>query len=230
MVRESYFLITCAILFVTIGVPKLTAFLRLARPGSIRSRFEDDDLDPSLFSRPVQGLITELQSIGFRALGVKIEQPPMGGAVRSLSFEAAEEKVFASIVGLDRVSPSYYFYTPFVDGAVVLTSCQEILQPVKTPTFIHQGFKGRTMDELLALHLKTVSTLTAAGHQPFAEYTRESRIQATDMYYANPDATIMQRKLRSKLLGGFASTLGLLLLAAAFLVYRLLFHRGLLGG
>src|SRR5438552_4156310 len=159
-----------------------------------------------------------------------VEQQPMGVAVRSLAFEAGEEKVFASIVGLDRANSSYYFYTPFVDGAVVLTSCQEILQPVKTGTFVHQGFKGRTMDELLALHLKAVSTMVAAGHQPFDKYTRDTRIQATDMYYANPDATIMQRKLRSKLVGGFASTLGLLILAAAFLVYRLLFNRGLLGG
>jgi hypothetical protein len=230
MIRESFFLFSCSVLFVTVGLPKFNAFLRLARPDRIKSRFEDDEFDPGLFSRPVRDIIDSLRSIGFRVLGVKVEEPPMGGAVRSLALEAAEEKVFASIIALERANPVYYFLTPFLDGAMVLTSSQEKPQPVKTATFVNQGFKNLPMDELLAVHLKTVDTMVKAGHQPFDKYTRESRIQSTDMYYAHPDANILQRRLRSKLLGGFASTLGLLLLAISFLVYRLLFNRALLGG
>jgi hypothetical protein len=228
MARTMFLLVMASFLFATFGLSNFRGFLRLARPSRIRAKFEEDDPELGAFSSPVQDLIDGLQSLGFRALGVKVEEPPMGGAIRSLAFEAVEVKAFASIVGLQRPNPSYYFYTPFQSGAVVLTSSQVMLQPVQTDSFVHQGFKTPSMDDLLAMHLRTVESMVNAAHQPFEQYTREARIQAPQLYYAHPHAAILQQRLRAKLLGNFAWTLLLLGIAVGFFLYRLLSNGGLI--
>ncbi|MDB5310848.1 MAG: hypothetical protein JWO38_5050 [Gemmataceae bacterium] len=219
MGREIIFLVITLVAFAVWGLPNLQTFLRLMFPGKIRSEFEEQEIDPADYARPVRDLIDALTGLGFHPLGIKVENPPTGAAVWDLSFAAADHQAFASIHSLDKDEPHYYFYTPFQDGAVVLTSDARS-ESVKTPIYVRQAAPDRPMEEVLQVHQKAVKKMTAAGHTQYDRFDHEARVQATTDYYANPDATAFIRKLRWKALGNFASSLGLVILAGLFLAYR----------
>lgn len=224
MARELVLLLITLVAFAAWGVPNLLAFLALLRPGRFRAAF-DDEFDLEDLDTPHREVCDTLIDLGFHLLGCKTETPAVGPTLREVAFADPDRRTFAAVHGLDRGEPNAYFYTPFRDGAVVLTADRE-MEPVKGPGFVHQGAAGRSLEAVLAAHLKTVKKIEAQGHEPFTRFDRKARLKATDLYYARPEATALQRKLRRKALGNFASSLALVVLAGLFLAYRFLRSRG----
>lgn len=221
MVRDLIFLAITLVLFAVWGIPNLVGFLRCLVPGKVDRDFETDAIDPEDYSKETQEIIGALSALGFVPLGVKVERPKTGPAAQELSYAAAEDRSFASIHGMHRQQPNMYFFTPFQDGAVVLTG-DIAMQPVRSPNFLHQGVAGSDRAEQWRRHLREVEKMTKAGHLPFGSFTRDDRLKATDIYYANPAAQGLQRDLRFKTLKNFGMSLGLVVLAGLVLAYRFL--------
>jgi hypothetical protein len=103
---------------------------------------------------------------------------------RELVMVSANHKIIASF-GVRGLRLSYFLYTPFEGGQVVITAYNCFRNYVK-PDFITSEIKSGELDEMLESHHKDVEDFVAKGFVPFNEYTREAVIRATNLYYKAP--------------------------------------------
>jgi hypothetical protein len=210
------------VLFLMWGLPNLRVFFILLFPRKIRSAFEGDAdaIQPDDYPEKTQELLSSLAALGFQPLGIKSEQQPLL-RVQELSYASAEDRTFAAVCRYEGEHPHYYLYTPFQDGAVVLTTTQA-MEPVRTDTFVHHGVTQKSPAEVLEQHRKQVEKMSKKGHEPYNDFGRAARLKATDAYYANPGAAQLQNQLFHKSMRNAGTSLGLVLLAVLMLVYRIM--------
>jgi hypothetical protein len=224
MIRDLLFIGIALVLFALWGLPNLKLVLAHLLSRRVRCKFESSakEVDPADYPEQTQKLLGDLEELGFRPLGVRSERRPFV-YVRGLDYANREGQTFASLhagtSGLESGRASYYFYTPYEDGAVMITSSAPI-PPFETDTFFHGGFNGRTPRELYELHRKKADKMTRKGHQPYDEYDCDTRIRATHAYYDNPGSRQMSHAAFMKCLGNFATSAGLVVLSLLVIIWR----------
>jgi hypothetical protein len=151
-------------------------------PRTVRVSFEaGPDAIGALTSRAAQDVIAALTELGFGPIGVKVEKPLFRTAIRELSFVARDRRCYGAVASGSR--PRLYFYTPFPDGGLVLTS-NGAFPKIKAATVVQQSFPGCGPQDLLGRHHEALASLGRNGE---VSPTPESRIAATHHYYATPE-------------------------------------------
>jgi hypothetical protein len=135
-----------------------------------------------IHKREVTRIADELVSLGFNYIGVKIEKFPLwGGSIKQLSFASEKNCAFATIY-ISWYMVSYYFYTPFKDGQYVLTAYNSF-QDMNRKNYIIARLKSNDSQNGLELHKNNVQVFRNKGFIPYHEYSKQSRLQASDAYY-----------------------------------------------
>lgn len=155
-------------------------------PDKISASFVSPRSDkPPTQSGKIKQLTSVLTEIGFIPLGTKVEKLPLWAEkLYELNLYSIEECCFASIP-MRKSGSLYYFYTVFNDGGVVLTAnagfsmCQEF-------NYVITIVRSIDPRDILEVHRMKVQQLREAGQCPLETFTKESRIQATNAFYAAP--------------------------------------------
>jgi hypothetical protein len=162
-------------------VPRIISFLL---PGNRRLYFEDDLSNPGDGTRRerMRPIVEKIESLGFSKLGVMVEKQPLWAkGSRELSLASAAQKTFAS-VGLRHNQPSYFFYTPYTGGQIVITA-YNAFRHLQRDDFMTTVVYSEDPGETLEVHKKQVEEFINKGFNPYKEYTRDSLVQATVQYY-----------------------------------------------
>jgi hypothetical protein len=220
VISSVLFFAVALFVFYVWGWPNLKLAVPLLFARKRRCAFEagPQRLDKREWPEAFRPLIDELASLDFQPLGVKVESRPFRVA-RELAFASPEKRTFASIHGLERGVPNYYFYTPYDDGSVVLTS-NHAMETVRTDRFLQTGMPHQEMSQVLASHTKNVEKMTGPKRQPIAQYDQEARIRATHAYYDNPGSEVLIQSAASGALRNAGISLLFLVTALAVLVWR----------
>jgi hypothetical protein len=144
--------------------------------------FQQDDL---------RAIANQLEALGFYQIGIKVEHPPLWGSNSELSFADGNVHAFASI-SVSNGRPVYYFFTPFTSGQAVLTANTNF-PAANAPDILQATLANGKPVELLALHQRHVKEYTKRGFTPFIEYNKQTRLEATSLYYK---LKTVQKKMR----------------------------------
>jgi hypothetical protein len=192
-------------------IPRVVSFLFPAR----RQLFFDDTLqNQSNLAHwdVVQPVAEKIESLGFNRLGILSEKPVLWGkGFREISLASKAVLSFAS-VGFRGYKPSYFFYTAFTDGQIVITS-YNAFRKLNKPDLITTVVNKDDPAEMLDMHKKQVENQVSEGWIPFREYNREDAIKATQMYY---NASYPKMQLRTAAISN--------LLFLAFLIFVLVLY------
>lgn len=158
----------------------LFAFL----PNSLKFYFENND-KKALKRKQLDKMsssISAIESLGFVQLGIKTEKFPLWGSkVSELSLASANAHSFAAVFS-SRDKIVYYFLTPFREGQIVLTANSNFAN-FNTKDIIQTAVSNAKPSELLLIHQNNVEEVSIKGSTVFKEYTRQTRIEATSLYY-----------------------------------------------
>lgn len=197
-------------------IPRIISFVF---PQSRRLYFVDDSgaglsANKQEIIRPV---LTDIEALGFTQLGFMMDKPPLWAkGSREIVLASSTEKTFASI-GLRRNKLSYFFYTPFNGGQVVITAYNAFRNNI-LPEFVTTVVYERGVEEMLNLHRKQVEEFRGKGFIPYQDYSRESLLKATRSFYNSP---LPSRQLRT------AGMINLLIYLTFILILALLIWRAL---
>jgi hypothetical protein len=165
-------------------IPRILSFLL---PGNRHLFFEDILQHPidEMRREMIRPVIEKMEALGFKQLGIMVDKPPLWAkGTREITLASSDRKVFAS-VGLRSLKPSYFFYTPFTGGQVVITG-HNSFRNFRKDDFVTAVFSGDDLGEMLAVHQNQVNEFVNKGFIPFRDYTRETVIEATNLYYHAP--------------------------------------------
>ncbi|HEX7476084.1 MAG TPA: hypothetical protein VF318_08985 [Dehalococcoidales bacterium] len=194
---NAFFTILAALLLIFIVwqartvLPRIVSFLL---PVKRHLYFEDDLQKPAEAAKreTLRPVIEKLESLGFKPLGMMVEKFPLwAGTSREITMVSPVVKTIASL-GFRRRKPSYFFYTPFTGGEVVITSYNSFRDFTKDD-FVTTVVPSGEPSEMLEIHQKQVEKFMALGYTPFTDYTRDSVITATRLYY---DSLYPKQQLR----------------------------------
>lgn len=129
-------------------------------------------------------LTEKLEALGFVKLGIKIEKrislSPNIYTPKFLEFASEKDNSFFSLY-IRGNKITYYFYTPFSSGQLVLTANQGFFPIMENDVF--QSAISLEPIDLLSVHKKQIESLLLKGYTPYQEYTKETRLKATSQYY-----------------------------------------------
>jgi hypothetical protein len=165
-------------------LPRVISFIR---PGKRQFYFEDTlhESEDEIRREQVRPVIEKLEALGFKQLGVMIEKQPLWSKdSRELALASSTDKIFASL-GFRHSQPSYFIYTPFTGGQIVITAYNAFRYSRKEG-FVTTVVTSGEPEEMLEEHRKLVREFSDKGYTPFQEYNRESLIEATILYYNSP--------------------------------------------
>jgi hypothetical protein len=220
MIASAVLLSIALLLCCTWGLQNLKHGLPLLIAPRGRFRFDGgpEKIENNEWDVQTREIIGGLENLGFKPLGMKVESF-LHGTTLEIAFASPEKLAFASIHGFQRGHARYYFYTPFEDGAVVVTSGFQHAG-VRTEQFTHTGSSAKEMSIVLDDHEKNVQEMARPGRQPCRQYDQEARLRATEAYYQNPGCRILTRGIRLKRLRNAGGALVFLLAAGAFAFWK----------
>jgi len=156
----------------------------------------------------IQDLANTLESIDFTFIGIKSEQLNLPiDPVQEISFASHKRKVFASIFTRGK-KVVYYFYTPFIDGSIALTANTSFVER-EADKFSIKTVNSAKPEDVIKVHQERVQAFINVGSEPFKEYTQESRLQATELFYASDGS---RKYMQSIGLRNLLSVIGLILI------------------
>ncbi len=189
-------------------VPRIISFMR---PGERHLYFEDNPQPPidEMRREMVRPVIEKLEALGFTQLGIMVDKPPLWAkGSREIALASSSRHTFASI-GFRGLKPSYFLYTPFTGGQLAITAHNSFRDFAKND-FVTTVVASGDLEEMLETHKKQVEDFIARGFTPYRDYTRETVIEATNLYYNSP---YPRRQLR------VAGTINLLFVLVCFLIF-----------
>jgi hypothetical protein len=176
------------ILVVILGAREfLPKAIRLFRPKLQDVYFEEDHhLElPDDLKEEVENCVNKLKTKGFSPIGTRIEKSLIWGSPqRELNLVSEADHIFACVY-VERKMLKYYFYTPFSDGGIVISSFLAYKNRDKNGLCIYASKKD-DLEEILNTHKMNVRNFIEKGFIPYKEYTWQSRLKATYLYYKNP--------------------------------------------
>ncbi len=195
------------------AVPRIVSFFF---PGSRKLYFEDQLQAPISEEKreKIQPVIEKMEALGFSLLGFMVDKAPLWAkGSRELVLANSAEKTLASI-GFRGNKPSYFFYTPFTGGQMVITA-YNAFRYYQSPDLVTEVVSTEDIGEMLQTHKKQVDEFVGRGYTPFNDFSRDSAVKATDLYYRSP-APLQRLRVAGAINLGF---LLLLVLAFALLVW-----------
>lgn len=168
----------------------------LFRPNAFRTYYDDD---PNTSIRTFhRGIVKEnaekIESLGFTELGVKVEKFPLWGSrSEELTFASSKDRAFAAIT-IYRNTSTYHFITPFTGGQIVITSPGSF-KNIDTEGFLSASSSADDHGAVLEKHRESVASFVSKGYTPFQEYTRESRLESSALYYNSKPAKSKARRV-----------------------------------
>jgi hypothetical protein len=165
-------------------IPQIISFFS---PDNRKLYFQDNPDPPidSIRQEMVKPTFEKLESRSFKQIGLMLEKPPLWArSSREMVLVSTDKKIIAS-VGFRGLKLSYFFYTPFQGGQVVVTAYNSFRNFHKDD-FATAVVNSGDIDEMLEVHKNAVDNFIAKGYTPFNEYTREAVILATNQYYKSP--------------------------------------------
>ena len=213
-----------AVLMAAIGIWLfLPRGIFLFNPSAYRYYFDDspDTSMKTFHKKIVSDISARLTALGFNELGVKMEKFPLWGArAEELVLALPSAQAFA-VITVYRNTATYHFYTPFTGGQIVMTSPGSF-KKISSPDFVSSVVRdSEDAGVVLAKHQENVTAFVKQGLAPYREYTRESRLESTVLYYQS-------KPLRSKARKVGAFTFGAFVILMVPLVLRLLILSGVL--
>lgn len=210
MVGDFLLIVFGVILFAVVDWPALVHRIQIVVSCSIRCDFAagPEAVTGGEFSPETQQLIGQLQDLGFKPVGIKREWWPFRPKSRALTFASQEARAFADIDWLGP-SPHMYFYTPFTDGAVVLTNDHDQMSMAKDG-FVRTGIRDGAPAALLEYHGKRLREMAERGHLPLDRFDQQTRLEATHSYYARSETRELFGQLAVKFLLTLLIILGLI--------------------
>ncbi len=164
--------------------PRVFSFFRRGN----RSFYFEDNLnrpEDESHRELVRPIMEKMEALGFKSLGVMLEKQPLWARItREIAMASSEDGIFVSI-GFRHNQPSYFFYTPFTGGQVVITA-YNAFRHVRKDDFVTTVISSGEPLEMLEEHRKLVKEFTDKGYVPLKDYNRETLIEATNLYYASP--------------------------------------------
>ncbi|HSW57226.1 MAG TPA: hypothetical protein VLH15_02365 [Dehalococcoidales bacterium] len=162
-------------------IPRIISFFS---PGKRNLSFQDQPDPPvdEIHMEMAKPLLEKMEAGGFKQLGYMVEKAPLWSrSTRELVMVSASDKIIASI-GFRGLKSSYFLYTPFEGGQVVITAHNCFRNYIK-PDFMTTEVKSGDLDEMLESHKNDVESFIAKGYVPFRDYSREAVMRATNQYY-----------------------------------------------
>jgi hypothetical protein len=184
-----YWVLAAILLFVIImqvrsRIPRIISFFT----PHLRDLFFQDVPDPpvdELHQEMIKPKQEQLTGLGFTSLGLMVEKAPLWAkGSRELVLVSEKEQIIASI-GFRGLKMSYFLYTPFEGGQVVITAYNCFRNFVK-PDFLTTEIKSNNIEELMESHKKDVADFIGKGYVPFSDFSRAAVIRATNQYYQAP--------------------------------------------
>jgi len=177
---------TFAFIMAAIGVGLfLPRGIFLFNPSAYRAYFDDSPFTSmkTIHKTVVADLAAKITALGFKELGVKVEKFPLWGSrSEELSFALPSAQAFA-VITVYRNTATYHFYTPFNGGQVVITSPGSF-RKIESAEFVSDIVRDTDdAGAVLARHRENVADFVSRGLTPYQEYTRESRLESTSLYY-----------------------------------------------
>ncbi len=164
-------------------LPRMAAFTGLAKR---RFYFEDNlsGARDQVRREQMQPTIEKLEALGFIQLGVMLEKQPLwAGVTREIAMASSAEKIFVSL-GFRHGQPSYFFYTPFTGGQMVITGYNSF-RHYRRADFVSTVVTSGEPSAMLEEHKKLIGEFTDKGFTPYSNYNRETLVQATEAFYAS---------------------------------------------
>jgi len=177
----AIFILFFIIIQIRSRIPRIIAFFT---PGRRAMLFQDDPHPPInvINLEMIRSTREKLQSLGFSELGIMLEKAPLWAKPsQELVMVSSQDKIIASL-GLNGLKASYFLYTPFEGGQVVITA-HNCFRNFYKSDFMTTEIKSGDLDEMLESHRKDVAGMIEKGQTPFRDYTRETVIEATRQYY-----------------------------------------------
>jgi hypothetical protein len=191
-------------------IPQIISFFS---PGNRKLYFQDSAQPPisDIHQEMVKPVFEKLEAQGFKQMGLMLEKPPLWArSSREMVLVAPEKKIIAS-VGFRGLKLSYFFYTPFKGGQVVITAYNSF-RNFNKKDFATAVVNSGDIAEMLEVHKNAVDNFVASGFIPFDEYTHEAVISATIQYYKSPYPR------RQLLIAGITNSAFFVLSVAAFII------------
>jgi hypothetical protein len=188
------------ILVVILGVREFfpKAF-RLFRPDLQDVYFEEDhhlELSQEL-NDEVENCVNKLKTKGFEHIGIRVEKSLIWGAPRrELTLVSEADHAFACVFVESR-TPKYYFYTPFSDDGIVISSYLAYKNKNQNGACIYRTNKDN-LDDIWNTHRQNVANFIEKGFIPYRQYTWQTRLKAAYQFYRNRH--IKNDRLRGDLL------------------------------
>jgi hypothetical protein len=165
-------------------IPRLASFL-LPMKRNLYFEEQSQQIGDETRRAALQPVIEKLEALGFKQIGLMVEKFPLwAGVSRELTMVSATERIIVSL-GFRRGKPSYFFYTPFTGGGVIITAYNSF-RDFKRDDFSTFVIVSGEPEEMLESHKKQVADFINSGYTPYSEYTQESVIEATRQYYDSP--------------------------------------------
>ena len=173
-------------------------------PSIIRAGSEGGPQEFEQFAEDAGARLTvfQLQELGFKPLGIKVEYMPLWGRVRELAMASADARAFASIGILFGKVRTFYYYTTFADGGLVLTA-QKGFPRTTAAGCVIGSHPGTGANELLEIHQSCVDNCVEEGQVINDDYSMGGRVEATYHYYAAGPARKQSRNVGLGILGFF---------------------------
>lgn len=150
-----------------------------------------------LFNEECNKLKDKLESLGFSFLGIKLESNLFPRRrIETYEFISLDKPIFATI-GFSNDKPDYYFYTPFNDGGVVLTS-KDVFYNVEIGNFSLIKVEKDSLYDVLLIHQNKVQEFKYKGIDTYNSLTKQSRLEATKGFYENNNFLDLYKKAMYK--------------------------------
>jgi hypothetical protein len=196
------FVLVLAISFVVYTVWRtLPRLIWSINPATTRQWFLDSSASNQVISasRQLRNWSNRLASLGFSQIGVKAETSPLrGSSVLELALVSVADNTFASIV-LDQDGHPYslYFYTPFTNNGIVFTRNGEFAPETEDRNTSVKNVVSNDFNAIFTSHKERVQSFVRRGFTPLVDSTKQSRIEATRLYYVSSYGRHSVRRLLS---------------------------------
>lgn len=167
----------------------IPALLTSIWPALIGGQFVDGAKIDELAARSHQARhwVDQFSSMGFVTLGVRIERPLWAPRSREIAFTSKLAEAYGDITvrRFGMYSETARLYTPFADGAIVLTTTWKHIRPSDSATESVTVIPSTSLEQLLRVHTERVQAFKARGKAPDVGFTTESRLAAARQYHSS---------------------------------------------
>ena len=135
-----------------------------------------------------------LEGLGFVPVGAVRERGPVGTFARDAdAYASAARGVFADVLeGRTLDGPRVEFFTPFADGAAVLTANARLRAVVSARCQLG-GLPGAPLEAVLAAHEKAVARFASLHGPPVVREAIDARVDAARAWYAGEGRRALRR-------------------------------------